>query len=140
MLLSAHDVAGAPELKVAHGDFESAAELGKFPYRLKALLLYFAEHLAAAEGKISVGAARASAHSSPQLVKLRKPHAVGVLDNKRVCVRQIDARFDNGGAHKYVDFLGEHLPPHLAELLLVHLAVAYGYPRLGDCLVYAIGG
>ena len=124
MLLCAHDVARAAQLEVAHGDLEAASEFRVLADGCEPLLLDLGQHLAAAECEVGVGASRASADASPQLVELRQAHAVGVFYNKGVGVRQVNSRFDYRGADEDVYLLLEHLSPDLAELVLLHLAVA----------------
>ena len=132
VLLTAHDVAGAAQFEVAHRDLVAAAEFRVFADRGKAFLLHFGEHLVFAEGEIGVGASGASADAAAQLVKLGKSHAVGVFDDQGVGVGQIDAGLDDGRADEDIRLLLEHGAPHLAELVLLHLAVTDGDPRVGD--------
>ena len=70
VLLSAHDVSRAAQLEVAHRDFEAAAEFSILADGCEPFLLDFGQHLAAAEGKVRVGASGASADASAQLVQL----------------------------------------------------------------------
>ena len=70
VLLSAHNVACAAQLEVAHGDFEAAAELGELPDCGKALLLNVGKHLAAPERKVRIGSACAPADPAAQLMEL----------------------------------------------------------------------
>ena len=57
-------------------------------------------------------------HAPAQLMQLRQPHAVGVLDNQGVRVRDIHAGFDDGGADQNVDLVLHQPPPDLGQLLL----------------------
>ena len=60
-------------------------------------------------------------------MKLGKPEPVGVLDNQRIAIRNIDARLNNGGANEYVYVALKQVTPDFRQLLLAHSAVRHGY-------------
>ena len=70
VLLSAEYRARSSDLKIAHSNTESAAELSEFSYRVKTFCRYLGENLAAAEGEIRESSAVGTAYSSSELIKL----------------------------------------------------------------------
>ena len=73
-------------------------------------------------------------------MKLRKTHAVRILDYQRVDIWDVNSGFDYCGADEYVYLTLEQSAPNLAELILTHLAVGYAHCRLRQKLLYAGGG
>ena len=117
--------AGTANLQIAHGNAEAAAEAGEFANGRKPLFGHLGEHLIAAEGEIGIGFAPAAPHAAPDLVELRKAHAVGILDHQRVAVAHINAGFNQGSTHQNVDLVFQKLLPHLGKLGLGHFAVGH---------------
>ena len=99
MLLRTEDVARSADFKVTHGNLKAGAEFGIFPYCRKSSVRYFRQFLATLKREICRRSACASADSSAYLMKLSESEPVGVLDNQRIAIRNIDARLNNGGAN-----------------------------------------
>ena len=70
VLFCAKHVARAAYFQIAHGYFKAGAKLGKPHYGFKPFGSVARKHLVRLEGKISLSKARASAHSSAQLIQL----------------------------------------------------------------------
>ena len=81
-----------------------------------------------------------AAHAAPELMELGQAVAVGGLHDEGVHVGDVDARLDDGGAHQDVDLPVGHALHDLAQLVLIHLSVGHGDPRLGDALGELRGG
>ena len=56
-------------------------------------------------------------------MELRKAEAIGVLNDKGVDIRNVDARFDDGGADQDLRLAVGKLLHHMAQALFVQLAV-----------------
>ena len=124
-LLRAEQTARSAYLKVAHGDLEARAELGKLADGLKALFRYLGENLVLTEREIGRGAARAASDAAADLVQLGKTHFVRVLDDEGVDVRDINAGFDDRRAHEHLNFTLCYVLHDGGEHILVHLPVRY---------------
>ena len=124
-LLRTQEAARSAYLKVAHGDLEARAELGKLAYGLKALFRDLGEHLVLTEGEVGRGAARAASDAAAYLVQLGKPHPVGVLDDEGVDVRDINAGFYDRRAYEHLYLALCHVLHDRGEHILVHLSVRY---------------
>ena len=103
----------AAYLKVTHGYAESAAELRELPYSVEPLLRDLGQHLPTLEREVSIRALVGSSDAPAELMKLRKSHIISVLNYESVNVRNVHARFNNGGAHKHVEDSVKELPPYL---------------------------
>ena len=55
---------------------------------------------------------RAAADATAQLVQLRKAEALGVFDHHQAGIGHIDADFDHGGRHQYMDFVVDESGHH----------------------------
>lgn len=84
-------IAGATDLKIAHGNFVAAAERRIFTQGVEALALFLAEQLVRLVHEIGVGDALAAPDTAFQLIELRHAEMVSVVDDHRVDVRHIDA-------------------------------------------------
>ena len=132
VLFRAEQVARPADLEVAERDLESRAELGVFADRGEPLDRDLRERLAGTEGEVGVGVAAAPPDASADLVQLREPHAVGVLNDQRVGVGKVDAGLDDGGADQHVDLAPDERLPDIFEFVLVHTPVGVGDARLGE--------
>ena len=58
-------------------------------------------------------------------MQLGKPHFIRIFDYQRVCVRNIDSRFDYRRADENIDIAGDHPLPYGGELFFFHLPVCH---------------
>ena len=72
-------------------------------------------------------------------MQLGKAHAVGVLDDEGVHVRNVDAGLDDGRADQDLRLARDHALHDRRELLLVHLAVRHVHDRAVEHLRDAQG-
>ena len=70
-----------------------------------------------------------------QLIQLRQPEAMRAVDDERVGVGDVQARLDDRRAHQHVELAFGEREHRLLELVLGHLAMRDGDPRLGHQLV-----
>ena len=73
-------------------------------------------------------------------MQLGEAEGVGPLDDHRVGVGDVEAGLDDRGADQDVEALLPEVDHHLLELVLAHLAVGGGDPRLGHELADPGGG
>ncbi len=130
VLLCAEQVARAADFQIPHGDFKPAAKLRIFPDCRQALFRYLFEHLIAPVQKERICRPAGPADPAAQLVQLGKPHIVRILDNHRIDVGNIKARFDNGRRHQHVDFTVNKTIHNILEFPLLHLPVRKFHRRL----------
>ncbi len=130
-LLRAEQVPRPADLEIAHRDLEPGAELRRLEDRLQPLLRRLGQRAATVVQQIGVRADGPAAYAPPELVELREPQTVGLIDDDGVHVRDVQARLDDGRAYKDVGLSGDE-PQHRAfELLLRHLTVRDEHVRLG---------
>ena len=123
-LLGAEEVAGAADLEVAQGDLEAGAQLRRLEDGLQALLRDLAQRAVLVVEQVGVGAGGAAADAAAELVELRQAELVGVVDDDRVRVGDVEAGLDDRRADEDVGLAVGELEHHALELVLVHLAVA----------------
>ena len=70
MLRFSHEISGASDFKVPHGDLESRTKLCEVLQCTKPLFSHFSEHLVLLVGQIRIGDSVGSSHSAPQLIEL----------------------------------------------------------------------
>ncbi len=122
-LLVAEQVAGAADLQVAHRDLEARAELGVVRQRRQPLGRLGRERRRRVIQQVGVGALAAAPHAPADLVELGQAERVGVLDDQRVRLRDVDARLDDRRAHQHVGAAAQVVHHHRLELPLAHLPV-----------------
>ena len=138
-LLRAQKAARAADLQIAHGDAEAGVELRKLADGAQALFGDLAQLAPAPERQVRARAPVRAAHAPAQLVQLGKAHAVGVLDDEGIHVRNVDAGLDDGRADQDLRLARDHALHDRRELLLVHLAVRHIYDRAVEHLRDAQG-
>ena len=66
---------------------------------------------------------RAPAHPAPQLVEIGQPEPVGVVDEDRIDIRDVEPGLDNVRREEKIDLVRDEIEHDPLQLLLVHLAV-----------------
>ena len=122
-LFGSQQVAGAADLKIAHGDLEAAAQVGKFPDGFEALFRFFFQDGVAPVHKKCVGGPVGAAYPPPELVKLRQSEVLGVVDDDGVGVGNVQPGLNDGGGHQHIDFFIDKGKHDLFQLPLAHLTV-----------------
>lgn len=89
--------------------------------------------------QVGIGLRLAAAHPAPQLIELGQPQGVGPVDDDGVGLRDVQAGFDDRGAHEHVHFLAPEAQHHLFQLPFRHLAMGHGHPGLGHHLLDLAG-
>ena len=80
--------------------------------------------------QIGVGLGLAAPHPAPELVELGQSHGMGPVDDDGVGRGDVQAGFDDGGAHQDIDLPAPEAHHDLLQLLFRHLAVGHGHPGL----------
>ena len=130
-LVAAEQVAGAPDLEVAHGDLEPRAQLGVLADGAQPLVGLLGQDLVGGEEQVGVGPLPGPAHPAPQLVELAQAEAVGPVDHQGVDGGHVDARLDDGRADQHVVGALPEVEDDLLQGAFVHLAVGHRHPGLG---------
>ena len=131
-LLTAEQVAGAADLEVLHRHLHAGAELGVRGQGGQPVVGGLGELGVGRVEEVRVGAFATAAHPAAQLVELRETIAVGMVDDERVRIGDVDAGLDDRRAHEHVVLLLPEVDDDLFEPVLVHLAVGDRDARLGD--------
>ena len=135
MLAGPEDVSGTADLQVTQGNAKTGPEFGKLTNRVQPLGCNLGQDFAALEGKIGIGPAAGTPDSSAQLVKLGKSQPVGIFNNQRVAVGDIDTCFNDGCTDQNINFLFHQLPPDTGKGIFRHFAVGDRNPCLRDHLL-----
>ncbi len=114
----AEEFAGAAYFEIAPGDFEA---VGGGAHRHQTLLGDPAQRTLIQQ---QAGAGRrAAADPAAQLMQLRQPEPLGVLDHHQRRIRDIDADFDDGGRYQQMDVAPHERVHHFLLFLLFQAAV-----------------
>ena len=103
-LLCPQQIARAADFKVAHGNLEAGAELRVFADGVEPLFRDLGQDFSLAEREVRIRMTARAAHAAPDLVQLRKTQPVGILDDERVDIRDIDTGFNDGRADEDLNF------------------------------------
>ena len=79
--------------------------------------------------QIRVGLMVGASDPAAELIELREPEFVGVVDDDRVDVWNVDAVFDDRGRDQHVDLSFDEGLHDRLDLRFLHLAVADSDPR-----------
>ena len=130
----AQDFARASDFKVVHGEVEARAQVLQRLNGVKALLRILRECAVGRRQKVGVRLMVRAPDAASQLMELREAELVRALDDDGVRGRNVNARFNNGGAEKQVESLLIELAHHALELALMHLTVSDRNAGFGDKL------
>ena len=90
--------------------------------------------------QIGVGLMVRAPDTAAELVQLCQPELVRALDDNGVGAGNVDAGFDNGGAHQHVEALVIEVRHDLFQLALAHLAMGNAHACFRDQLAQILGG
>ncbi len=139
-LLVPEQVAGAAQLQVAHRHAESGAELGVVRQRRQPLRGVRRERGGGVVHQIRVGALAAASDAPADLVELGQAEGVGVLDDQRVRLRDVDAGLDDRRAHEHVVIAAQIVHHDRLQLALGHLPVGDREAHAGAQRAQPFGG
>ena len=80
-----------------------------------------------------------ASYPAAKLVQIGQPVTVGLVDENRVGVRDVQPAFDDRGRQQHVVAAVDEAEHHLFEVVLVHLAMSHGQPGLGHDLPQPTG-
>src|SRR5579863_2818791 len=133
-LLAAEQVARAADLQVLQGHVHARAYLGVLGHGGQALVRGLGQGRLGRVQEVGVGPLRAAADPAADLMQLGQAVHVGAVDDERVGVRDVQARFDDRGRDQHVVLPLPEVDHDLFQLVLVHLPVRHRDPRLRDQL------
>ena len=125
-LLSAQEVARAPQLQVHGGHAEARAQLGEVLQGLQPAAGVLADLVLGRDQQVGVGRHIAAAHAAPQLVELAEAEGVGAVDDEGVGVGDVEAVLHDGGGHQHIHAALHEGQHHLLQALVRELPVAHG--------------
>jgi len=79
-----------------------------------------------------------STHAAAQLVKIGQAVVVGLVDENRVGVGDVQAALDDRRRHQHIDLAAHELQHRLFQLVASHLAMRHRDPHFGDNTLNAI--
>jgi len=100
-LFRAEQIAGAADLKVAHGNFKPAAKRGVLPDGADAFAHVGQQARVARQQQIRIGLVLVTPDPPAQLVKIAQAEAVGSINDDGVRVRNIESALDDGWKAKH---------------------------------------
>ena len=124
-LFCAEHIARTTNFQISHGNLESGAKFCKFPHRIQALLRNIRQCFSALERKICKRMARRASDTAAQLVQLRQAHMIGVLDNQRIGIRNVNTCLNNCRTHEHINVAVTHARHDARQLPLAHLSVRH---------------
>ena len=105
-LLGAQDVAGAADFQVAQGDLEAGPQLGELLDRLQPLDGVGRDRLVRLEQQVGVGPVLVAADPAAELVQVGQAVLVGLVDEDRVDVGDVQAALDDRRRDQDVELAG----------------------------------
>ena len=125
VLFRSENISRAADLKVTHRDLDPGSELCEFPDRLETLFRVLLQHLIALVHEERIGCPVRTPDPPADLVELgeTQPHAVRILDDHRVRIRDIESRLDDRRGDEHVNVTVDEIQHDLLELVLIHLTM-----------------
>ena len=139
VLLLAEQVAGAANLEVAHRELEPRAEVLQVADDVESLVGLLGERARGRIHHVGVGALPRAPDAAAQLVQLREPETVRVIDHDGVRVGNVEPGLDDGRAQQHVDLAVAEPAHHRREHPFRHLPVRNLDARLGHERAEPIG-
>ena len=122
-LRRAEDIARAPNLQVAHRDFEPRAERRVLLDRVDPLPRFARAHHVARQHEIRVGLVLRAPDAPAELIQIGQSKAIRAVDDDGVRVRNIEAALDDRRRDEHVRFARDESLHDRLQFVLVHLPV-----------------
>ena len=108
-----------------HGKMQPGAQVGKIHKRFESFFRISGERGIPGNQQVSVSLFPGASHPSPQLINLGQAQTIRFIDNDGIGRRNIQPRFNNGGANKDVDFPAQESHHGVFKFPWLHLAVGH---------------
>ena len=131
-LFATEQVARAANFEVGKCQLEAGAEVRRIEDRLQALARIISERLFASVEQVAPGATTAAPHTTTQLIELGEAEAIGAINDDRVRVRNIETRFNDGGADQDLRLAAHKLTHDALQCALLHLPMPNHHARIGN--------
>ena len=131
-LLRSQQIACAPNIQILHCQMDSASQIAEVLDRLQPTSRLRGERFRRRRQQETKGLLIASPHPPAQLVQIAQPEMLGVMDDHRIRIRDIDPVFHDGGRQQDIVIVVHETRYHLFQLFGIHLPVADGYPTIRD--------
>ena len=131
-LVFTQQIASAADRQVAHRDAVAASQLGKLLYGLQTLFGCFIELAAGWRHQVGIGDAVASSDSALDLIHLGESEVLGVVDDDRIGIRDIDAVFNDRRTYEDIDFVARKLHHDIFDCFPVHTTMGDADPGIGN--------
>ena len=138
-LVSAQQIASAPDFQVTHGDAEPGSQFIGLQDGVDALAGGLGDLMVVRQQQVGVGPVVSSSHPAAQLVELSQPETVGPVDDDGVHVGHVQPGFDDCGADQHVGFPVGEGHHHFFQFRFGHLSVAHQDAGLGHQLAQLVG-
>ena len=138
-LFRAEQIAGAADLKVAHGNFKPAAQRGILPDGADAFAHIGEQAYVARQQQIGIGLVLVTPDPPAQLVKVAQAKPVGAVNDYGVRVWNIQAALDDGGGQQDIRLAIDELGHDRFQFVRIHLAVTNDQARVGQKPFQAVG-
>ena len=84
------------------------------------------------EQQVTVGLVFVSPYPAPELVKIRKPVTIGVVDEDRIGVGDVESAFNDRRGNQDVELAGDKVGHNIFEVPFIHLPVPISKGGFGD--------
>ena len=120
----------AADVEVLHGDVESRTQVGELLDGPQTPPRVGRQQLVGRRKQVAVALLVRTPHAAAQLVQVAQTEVLGVVDDDRIGVGNVDAVLDDGRRHQHVEFPVDEVHDEFLQLLGRHLAVPDGHTGL----------
>src|SRR4030066_98897 len=122
-LFSPEEIPRAPDLEIFHGKPETCSEITHLLYCLKPFFCLFGNNILARYKEIRIGPHITPSHTTPELIKLGKPHHICPVNDDSICFWDVKTGTNDGSCYKYVDLSHIEFEHDFFEFFLWHLSM-----------------
>ena len=119
-----------------HGDVHAASQLGEALDGLQAAARLGRKRRERRSKQVTERLAIPSPHTSAQLMQLRQPELMSVIDDNRIGVRHVDAILDNGRGDQHIVLVVYEIENDPFQLFGFHLSVSDSHTHAGYFAAY----
>ena len=135
-LLPTQKVSCPPNIEVTHSYIEATSQFTKLLQRTEAAAGFRSQYTQWRRHQITECTLIGAPHPAPKLVQITEAKLMRIIDDHRIGVRNIQARFDDVGTNQYLVAAINKINEYPLQFLRLHLAVGHGYIYIGHQAAY----
>src|SRR5690606_5966316 len=127
-LFGTEHISCTPDIQIFHSNIKPGSQVAELYQGFQTLTGFCCKIMSSRSNEITETFLIRTTYTSAQLVQITQSEGLGIINDNRIAIRNVNPRFDNRGGKKNIVFAFNKAHHDLFELLSVHLSMSYRNP------------